>query len=57
MEENNALGALGTTAGLSLALAVMHHGFSCFAEGSIPAKIGTVLHTASVFEEHLHGNK
>jgi hypothetical protein len=57
MDENNALGALGTTAGISLALAVMHHGFSCFAEGSIPAKIGTVLHTANVFEDHLRGNK
>lgn len=55
--EDNALGALGTTKGLALTLAVLHHGFSCFAEGSIPAKIGTVLQTASVFEDRLNGKQ
>lgn len=51
------LGSLGTTKGLSLTLAVLHHGFSCFAEGSIPAKIGTVLQTATLFEERLTSTK
>ena len=55
--EDNALGALGTTKGLSLTLAVLHHGFSCFAEGSIPAKISTVLQTALVFEDRLNGKQ
>jgi hypothetical protein len=53
MYEDNALGALGTVKGLSLTLAVMHHGLSCLADGSIPAKIGTVLQTATVFEQHM----
>ncbi len=57
MDKENTLGSLGTVKGLSLTLAVLHHGFSCFAEGSIPAKIGTVLQTASVFEERLNGSK
>lgn len=39
---------------LSLILAVAHHGFSCLAEGAIPAKPGTVLHTAQLFEEYLN---
>ena len=47
------LGALGTTKGLALALAVIHHGLSCFAEGSIPARTNTVLDTAKKFEEHI----
>lgn len=55
MDENSALGVLGTAKGLSLALAVLHHGLSCFADGSIPAKIGTVLQTAKTFEERLNG--
>ena len=50
---DNDLGALGTVKGLSLALAVIHHGLSCFAEGSIPARTNTVLDTAKKFEEHI----
>ena len=46
-------GIISTARGLSLILAVVHHGFSCFAEGAIPAKAGTVIHTAELFEEHL----
>lgn len=57
MDDKNTLGALGTVKGLSMTLAVLHHGFSCLAEGSIPAKIGTVMQTASVFEERLNGTK
>lgn len=52
MNENN-LGAVGTAKGLALTLAVLHHGFSCLAEGSIPAKIGTVLLTAEAFEKQI----
>lgn len=51
--DQNQLGALGTVKGLSLTLAVLHHGFSCLAEGSIPAKAGTVMQTASTFEAHI----
>jgi hypothetical protein len=51
---DNGLGALGTTKGLSLTLAVLHHGLSCLAEGSIPAKVGTVLNTASIFDDRLN---
>lgn len=51
----NTLGALGTPKGLALTLAVLHHGLSCLAEGSIPAKIGTVLHTANAFENQING--
>lgn len=51
---DSALGVLGTTKGLSLTLAVLHHGLSCLAEGSIPAKVGTVLTTATCFEERLN---
>lgn len=42
-----------TPRGLSLVLAVVHHGLSCLAEGAIPAKAGTVLQTAKLFEDHL----
>ncbi len=52
---DNALGILGTPKGLSLTLAVLHHGLSCLAEGSIPAKVGTVLATATYFEDRLNG--
>lgn len=52
----NTLGALGTVKGLSLTLAVLHHGLSCLAEGSIPAKIGTVIQTAKAFEDQINGN-
>jgi hypothetical protein len=54
--DKNELGALGTVKGLSLALAVIHHGLSCFAEGSIPARTNTVLDTATKFEEHITSN-
>jgi hypothetical protein len=54
--DDNQLGALGTVEGLSMTLAVLHHGLSCLAEGAIPAKINTVLTTAKVFEEKIAGN-
>lgn len=47
------LGVITTPRGLSLVLAVVHHGFSCLAQGAIPAKVDTVLHTAEMFEDHL----
>lgn len=53
--DNNTLGALGTVKGLSLTLAVLHHGLSCLAQDSIPAKIGTVIQTAKLFEEQITG--
>lgn len=55
--DDNALGALGTVKGLALTLAVIHHGLSCLADGSIPAKISTVLQTADTFEAQINGKK
>lgn len=55
MDTENALGALGTPSGLALTLAVLHHGLSCMADGSIPAKVGTVMHTADLFEQRIIG--
>jgi hypothetical protein len=46
-------GPVTTTQGFALFLAVLHHGFSCLAEGAIPAKSNTVLHTAQQFEDWL----
>ena len=51
--EDNTLGAVGTPQGLALTLAVVYHGFACLADGSIPAKVGTIIHTADVFEDYL----
>lgn len=42
---------------VALALAVMHHGLSNLAEGSIPSRTDTVLETASMFERHLNGEE
>lgn len=53
----NDLGVLGTTEGLSLTLAVLHHGLSCLSQDSIPAKVDTVLHTARTFENRLRGER
>lgn len=54
-DDNNQqiVGVIATPAGLALTLAVIHHGMSCFAAGSIPAKVDTVLHTADMFERRL----
>jgi hypothetical protein len=40
---------------VALALAVMHHGLSNLAEGSIPSRTGTVMDTAEDFERYLNG--
>jgi hypothetical protein len=40
---------------VALALAVMHHGLSNLAEGSIPSRTGTVMDTAADFERYLNG--
>jgi len=52
-EHGNILGALGTNRGLSLVLAVLHHGLANFADKSIPAGTQTVIATAERFEDHL----
>jgi hypothetical protein len=53
---DNVLGSVGTARGLSLALAVIHHGLSCFAHDSIPAKTSTVIVTAQTFERYILGS-
>lgn len=57
MDKDNTLGAVGTTEGLALTLAVVYHGFACLADNSIPAKINTITHTADVFEDYLKQRK
>lgn len=52
-ESSNLVGEIGTPRGWSLALAVFHHGFSCFAKGSVPAKAHTVIETAKDFASYI----
>lgn len=40
---------------VALAMAVMHHGMSNWAERSIPPRADTVIATATAFERHLKG--
>lgn len=40
---------------VALALAVIHHGMSNWAERSIPPRADTVLATATAFKRHLDG--
>jgi hypothetical protein len=53
----NVLGVLGTSRGLALALAVIHHGLACFAENSVPARVETVVITANTFERYISGQR
>jgi len=53
--ETSVIGVGGTVKGFSLFLAVLHYGFSCLAEGSVPARPQTVIDTAHNFETYLSG--
>lgn len=41
----------------ALGMAVLHHGLSCMAPDVIPAKNGTVIQTAHLFEDYLRGER
>ena len=56
-ENSNLLGALGTFRGLSLLMAVIHHGLSNISPQSIPASVSKVLETAQSFDKYIRKNE